>query len=75
MVQLFVRGPRNNCANTRFYAQISTFSLFLGIFGRYYPKNVDITINYKGKAIAGYAVKFAMRNYSQNSNNYFENMT
>lgn len=36
---------------------------------------VDITINYKGKAIAGYAVKFAMRNYSQNSNNYFENMT
>ena len=45
------------------------------INGRYYPKNVDITINYKGKAIAGYAVKFAMRNYSQNSNNYFENMT
>ena len=44
------------------------------INGRYYPKNVDITINYKGKAIAGYAVKFAMRNYSQNSNNYFENM-
>ena len=45
------------------------------INGRYYPKNVDITINYKGKAIVGYAVKFAMRNYSQNSNNYFENMT
>lgn len=44
------------------------------IDGRYYPKNVDITINYRGKAIAGYAVKFVMRNYSQNSNNYFENM-
>jgi len=44
------------------------------INGRYYPKNVDITINYKGKAVAGYAVKFVMRNYSQNSNNYFENM-
>lgn len=26
------------------------------------------------KPIAGYAVKFVMRNYSQNSNNYFENM-
>lgn len=44
------------------------------IDGRYYPKNVDITIYHKGKAIAGYAVKFVMRNYSQNSNNYFENM-
>lgn len=44
------------------------------IDGRYYPKNVDITIAKNGKAIAGYAVKFVMRNYSQNSNNYFENM-
>lgn len=44
------------------------------IDGRYYPKNVDITIYYKDKAIAGYALKFVMRNYSQNSNNYFENM-
>lgn len=44
------------------------------IDGRYYPKNVDITIMKNGKAVAGYAVKFVMRNYSQNSNNYFENM-
>ncbi len=44
------------------------------IDGRYYPKNVDITILKKGKPVAGYAVKFIMRNYSQNSNNYFENM-
>ena len=44
------------------------------IEGRYYPKNVDITISKNGKAVAGYAVKFVMRNYSQNSNNYFENM-
>ncbi len=43
--------------------------------GRYYEKRVDITIyNQKGKAIAGFAVKFVVRNYSQNSNNYFENM-
>ncbi len=42
--------------------------------GRYYPKKVDITINYKNKPVAGYAVKFVVRNYSQNSNNYFENM-
>ncbi len=44
------------------------------INGRYYPKNVDITISKNGKPIAGYAVKFVMRNYTQNSNNYFENM-
>lgn len=44
------------------------------IEGRYYPKNVDVTIEKAGKVVAGYAVKFVMRNYSQNSNNYFENM-
>lgn len=37
-------------------------------------KNVDITIEKDGVAIAGIAVKFVMQNYSQNSNNYFENM-
>lgn len=44
------------------------------IEGRYYSKNVDITIKKDDKPVAGYAVKFIMRNYSQNSNNYFENM-
>lgn len=44
------------------------------IDGRYYSKNVDITVSKNGKTVAGYAVKFVMRNYSQNSNNYFENM-
>lgn len=44
------------------------------IYGRYYQKNVDIVVCNDDKPIAGYAVKFVMRNYSQNSNNYFENM-
>ena len=44
------------------------------IHGKYYPKNVDITVCKNGDPVAGYAVKFVMRNYSQNSNNYFENM-
>ena len=45
------------------------------IQGRYIDKMVDITIqNNRGKALAGIAVKFVMQNYSQNSNNYFENM-
>ena len=37
-------------------------------------KRVDITVKHRGKAVAGIAVKFAMQNYAQNSNNYFENM-
>lgn len=44
------------------------------ILGRYYLKNVDITVYENNEPIAGYGVKFVMRNYSQNSNNYFENM-
>lgn len=44
------------------------------IEGRYYPKKIDITILKDNKPVAGYSVKFVMRNYSQNSNNYFESM-
>ena len=44
------------------------------IEGRYMNKQVDITISQNKKTIAGIAVKFVMQNYSQNSNNYFENM-
>jgi len=44
------------------------------ISGRYMDKTVDIAI-YKGeKDLAAIGVKFVMNNYSQNSNNYFENM-
>lgn len=42
--------------------------------GRYIDKAVDITILKNNKPIAGIGVKFVMQNYSQNSNNYFENM-
>lgn len=44
------------------------------IEGRYMDKRVDITILRHDKPVAGIAVKFVMQNYSQNSNNYFENM-
>ena len=46
------------------------------IKGRYVDKMVDITIKnrHTQKDVAGIAVKFVMQNYSQNSNNYFENM-
>ena len=42
--------------------------------GRYVSKRVDITVKKKDKVVAGIAVKFVMQNYSQNSNNNFENM-
>jgi len=42
--------------------------------GRYMDKVVDILISKEENDIAGIGVKFVMNNYSQNSNNYFENM-
>lgn len=42
--------------------------------GRYIDKRVDITVLCGSEPVAGVAVKFVMQNYSQNSNNYFENM-
>ena len=42
--------------------------------GRYMEKTVDILISKNGNDLAGIGVKFVMNNYSQNSNNYFENM-
>lgn len=42
--------------------------------GRYTDKRVDIGIEKDGEIIAGIALKFIMRNYKQNSINYFENM-
>jgi len=44
------------------------------IKGRYVDKKVDIAVSYLDENVAGFAVKFVMSNYSQNSNNYFENM-
>lgn len=44
------------------------------ICGRYIDKNVDITIAKNNVSFAGISVKFVMQNYSQNSNNYFEQM-
>ncbi len=42
--------------------------------GRYYSKDIDITVFYKSKPISGLGFKFITSNYKQNSNNYFENM-
>jgi len=44
------------------------------MMGRYIDKVVDITISKNNQDLAGIAIKFVMNNYSQNSNNYFENM-
>ena len=44
------------------------------IAGRYMEKKVDISIFRNASPVCGIAVKFVMQNYSQNSNNYFENM-
>ena len=64
----------------RLGSEFTIFSLGIGngkekkLYGRYIEKAVDITIAKLGKSVAGIGVKFVMQNYSQNSNNYFENM-
>lgn len=64
----------------RLGSEFTIFSLGIGngkekkLYGRYIEKAVDITIAKSGKSVAGIGVKFVMQNYSQNSNNYFENM-
>ena len=60
----------------RVYAQGYLETQERKIEGRYIDKRVDITIEDTklDKIVGGVSVKFVMQNYSQNSNNYFENM-
>jgi len=44
------------------------------VAGKYYPKDVDITISKNGVPVFCLGIKFVTSNYKQNSNNYFENM-
>jgi hypothetical protein len=75
-----LHGAIANDLKQRLGTGFSVSSLGIGdskemkIEGRYIDKAVDITILKNGSPIAGIGVKFVMQNYSQNSNNYFENM-
>ncbi len=40
--------------------------------GRYYPKNVDVSISRSGITLGVVSIKFVMTNYNQNKMNYFE---
>ncbi len=42
--------------------------------GKYYPKNIDITVSRNQKPVFCVGVKFVTSNYKQNANNYFESM-
>jgi len=42
--------------------------------GKYYPKNLDITVIKNNKPISTISFKFVTSNYKQNANNYFENL-
>ena len=44
------------------------------IEGKYYPKDIDITVANNGKPVFCLGIKFVTSNYKQNANNYFENM-
>jgi len=42
--------------------------------GKYYPKNLDITVTKNDKILSTVSFKFVTSNYKQNGNNYFENL-
>jgi len=44
------------------------------IEGKYYPKDIDITVLDGEKPVFCLGIKFVTSNYKQNANNYFENM-
>jgi len=46
----------------------------LKVTGIFYPKNVDIAVVKNGQVKGAVSFKFVASNYSQNSNNYFENL-
>ncbi|MBI4722963.1 MAG: hypothetical protein HY769_08245 [Candidatus Stahlbacteria bacterium] len=46
----------------------------LTVDGKYYPKDIDISVTHNGTPIFCLGIKFVTSNYRQNANNYFENM-
>jgi len=44
------------------------------VAGKYYPKDIDITISRNKEPVFCLGIKFVTSNYKQNANNYFENM-
>jgi hypothetical protein len=44
------------------------------LYGKYYPKNLDITVTKNNKILSTISFKFVTSNYKQNGNNYFENL-
>lgn len=46
----------------------------ISVNGKYYKKKVDICVKNKNSIYGCISVKFIMSNYSQNKNNYFENL-
>lgn len=42
--------------------------------GKYYPKNIDMTVTKDNKPVFCVGLKFVTSNYKQNANNYFESM-
>jgi hypothetical protein len=42
--------------------------------GKYYPKDIDITVIKNETPVFCLGIKFVTSNYKQNANNYFENM-
>jgi hypothetical protein len=44
------------------------------VAGKYYPKDIDVTVTKNNQPVLCLGIKFVTSNYKQNANNYFESM-
>jgi hypothetical protein len=74
-IHAFLAGTLQGIFGKRYEIQyLGTNSTELTVEGKYYPKDIDITVTYQGNPIFCLGLKFVTSNYKQNANNYFEGM-
>lgn len=66
-----LRGIWGNNAEFHYLGEgVSEFT----VEGKYYPKDIDVTVKLQDKPVFCLGIKFVTSNYKQNANNYYENM-
>ena len=65
---------KNIFGNTYDFYYMSDETKEMTIEGKYYPKDIDITVAKNEIPIFCLGIKFVTSNFKQNANNYFENM-
>jgi len=73
-VHSWIAKTVNSCLNGEFKVDSLGNGGEQTLNGKYYPKNLDITVSKNEKILSTISFKFVTSNYKQNGNNYFENL-